>query len=45
MRKRIPAKILREDKHTLAFPDIAPVAPLHAVVIPKRRLAAGLGYA
>ena len=39
VQKRIPAKILREDEHTLAFPDIAPVAPLHALVIPKRHLA------
>jgi len=38
--KRVPATILREDDHTLAFPDIAPVAPFHALVIPKRHLAA-----
>ena len=38
--KRIPAKVLREDELTLAFPDIAPVAPLHALVIPKRHVAA-----
>ena len=40
VQKRIPAKILREDEHTLAFPDVAPVAPFHALVIPKRHLAA-----
>ena len=37
--KRIPANVLREDEHTLAFPDIAPVAPFHALVIPRRHLA------
>ena len=32
------AKILYEDKLTLAFPDIAPQAPVHALVIPKRHI-------
>lgn len=40
VQKRIPAKILREDERTLAFPDVAPAAPFHALVIPKRHLAA-----
>jgi histidine triad (HIT) family protein len=36
LRGEIPTnKKLFEDEHTLAFWDIAPAAPLHALVIPK----------
>lgn len=35
-RKEVPATILYEDEHTLAFLDIAPVAPGHTLVIPKK---------
>lgn len=31
----IPATRLREDDDTLVFPDIAPQAPTHVLVIPK----------
>ena len=31
----IPATMVRETDHTLAFRDIAPKAPVHVVVIPK----------
>lgn len=37
--KTIPAKVLHEDDHTLAFDDIHPQAPVHTLVIPKRHVA------
>ena len=37
--KEIPAKIVYEDEHCLAFEDIHPVAPTHIIVIPKREIA------
>lgn len=36
--KEIPAKLLYEDEHCLAFPDINPQAPTHVLVIPKKEL-------
>lgn len=36
IRKEVPATIVYEDEHVLAFRDIAPVAPVHIVVIPKK---------
>lgn len=36
IRKEIPAAIVYEDEYVLAFRDIAPVAPLHILVIPKK---------
>jgi histidine triad (HIT) family protein len=36
--KEIPAKILFEDDHLIAFADIHPAAPTHALVIPRRHL-------
>jgi histidine triad (HIT) family protein len=38
IRKEIPASIVYEDDHVLAFNDINPQAPLHALVIPKRHI-------
>ena len=38
-RKEIPAKIVYEDEHCMAFEDIRPVAPTHLIVIPKREIA------
>lgn len=38
LRREIPAQVLHEDEHCLAFRDIAPAAPLHFLVIPKRPL-------
>lgn len=35
-RKEIPAEVVYEDEHFLAFLDIHPQAPGHAQVIPKR---------
>jgi histidine triad (HIT) family protein len=36
---RIPCHRVHEDEHTLAFLDIAPLAPGHTLVIPKQRVA------
>lgn len=36
VRKEIPAKIIYEDEMVLAFEDIAPQAPVHILVIPKK---------
>lgn len=35
LRGEIPANRLYEDAYALAFPDIAPAAPTHVLVIPK----------
>jgi histidine triad (HIT) family protein len=35
IRREIPAQIVYEDDHVLAFRDINPVAPVHVLVIPK----------
>lgn len=34
--KEIPAEILHEDELCLAFKDVAPQAPVHFLVIPKK---------
>ena len=34
--RELPADIVYEDDHTLAFRDIQPVAPVHVLVIPKQ---------
>ncbi|QDU58461.1 histidine triad nucleotide-binding protein [Aeoliella mucimassa] len=34
--KEIPAKIVHEDDQCLAFHDVAPQAPTHVLVIPKK---------
>ena len=34
--KEIPAKIVHEDEHCLAFHDVNPQAPVHVLVIPKK---------
>jgi histidine triad (HIT) family protein len=36
--KSIPAQIVLENEHVVAFKDIRPVAPTHALVIPKRHI-------
>jgi diadenosine tetraphosphate (Ap4A) HIT family hydrolase len=35
LRGEIPCEKVYEDDHVLAFPDIAPKAPVHILVIPK----------
>lgn len=36
--REIPAQIIYEDDHVLAFNDIAPQAPVHFLVIPKKHI-------
>lgn len=36
IRKEIPAKIVHETEHVLAFRDVNPVAPSHILIIPKK---------
>lgn len=35
----IPSKKIYEDEHVLAFHDIQPAAPVHALIIPKKHIA------
>jgi histidine triad (HIT) family protein len=37
--REIPAKIIFEDERCLAFHDVAPQAPTHVLVIPKKPIA------
>ncbi|MFP4207508.1 MAG: histidine triad nucleotide-binding protein [Wenzhouxiangella sp.] len=37
--REIPADIVFEDDHVLAFRDIDPQAPVHILIIPKQRIA------
>ncbi len=37
--KELPSEIVRESNEVLAFKDINPAAPTHALVIPKRHVA------
>jgi histidine triad (HIT) family protein len=39
LRGEIPANVLHEDEHCMAFHDVAPQAPTHFLVIPKREIA------
>lgn len=36
--KEIPAKIVYEDEHCLAFHDVSPEAPTHVLLIPKKEI-------
>jgi histidine triad (HIT) family protein len=36
--RTVPAQIVFENDHVLAFTDIRPVAPKHVLVIPKRHI-------
>ena len=38
VKKEIPAKVLFEDEQVVAFSDVKPQAPTHALVIPKRHI-------
>lgn len=40
LEKKVPATVVYEDDHSLAFRDIRPVAPTHVLVIPKKHIAA-----
>ena len=37
--RQVPARIEYEDEQVLAFHDIAPQAPVHVLVIPKKHIA------
>jgi histidine triad (HIT) family protein len=39
VRREIPASIVWENEHALAFRDVRPEAPVHVLVIPKRHFA------
>ncbi len=34
--KEIPASIVHEDEHCVAFRDISPQAPLHILIVPRK---------
>lgn len=38
IRKEIPAKVVHEDEDVFAFHDISPQAPVHVLVLPKRKV-------
>jgi histidine triad (HIT) family protein len=40
LEKKVPADVVFENEHTLAFRDIRPVAPTHVLIVPKRHVAA-----
>ncbi|MDH4162783.1 MAG: histidine triad nucleotide-binding protein [Nitrospirota bacterium] len=37
--KKIPARIVHEDEHSLAFEDLNPQAPIHMLIVPKKHIA------
>ncbi|GIV53902.1 MAG: histidine triad nucleotide-binding protein [Candidatus Kapaibacterium sp.] len=39
IRRELPATIVYEDEHVLAFRDIAPQAPVHILIVPKKPIA------
>lgn len=39
VRREIPATVVAEDEHSIAFRDINPQAPVHVVVIPRAHVA------
>ena len=39
IRREIPADIVHEDEHLIAFRDIAPQAPVHVLFVPKQTFA------
>ena len=39
LHQEIPAEIVYEDEHVIAFKDIHPKAPVHLLVIPKTHIA------
>jgi histidine triad (HIT) family protein len=34
--KKVPARIVHEDEHCLAFHDLNPQAPVHVLIIPRK---------
>ncbi len=43
--KKMPARIVYEDEHVMAFEDINPQAPVHLLVIPRRHIPTALDIA
>ena len=39
VRKEIPAKLVFENEHCIAFRDIDPQAPVHVLVVPRQHVA------
>lgn len=39
IKREIPAHIVFEDEHIIAFRDISPQAPVHVLFVPKRKFA------
>ena len=39
IRREIPADVVYEDEHLIAFRDIAPQAPVHVLFVPKASIA------
>jgi len=37
--RQVPANVVLENPHVLAFHDVNPAAPTHALVVPKRHIA------
>ncbi len=37
--KKIPARIVHEDEHAIAFEDLNPQAPVHTLIVPKEHIA------
>jgi histidine triad (HIT) family protein len=38
VQREIPAKVVLESEHALAFEDLRPAAPTHVLVVPKRHI-------
>jgi histidine triad (HIT) family protein len=38
IKRELPAEIIYEDEQLIAIPDIAPVAPVHLLIIPKKEI-------
>ena len=39
IRREIPAEIVYEDEHCVAFRDINPQAPVHVLIVPRQEIA------
>jgi len=39
VRREIPAKLVAEDEHSVAFRDITPQAPVHILIVPREHVA------
>ena len=40
--KEIPSNIVFENEHVVAFEDLAPVAPVHILIVPKKHIASAM---